>query len=121
MSCINTKKLPEVDEYIASVIESSRYLALEEAVDDYLSAEADLLIEATTAADRYIDDVIDSEGLITGEDIDAVIDSEDEIYIDDGDNVFDDEDEELEDIHAVLDLEPEVDTLADEFIDCDYE
>ena len=119
MSCINTKKLPEVDEYIASVIESSRYLALENAVDDYLSAEADLLIEATTAADRYVDDVIDSEGLITGNDIDAIIDSEEEIFIDD--EVFDDGDEELEDIHAILDLEPEVDTLADEYIDCDYE
>ena len=117
MSCINKK--PEVDEYIASVIESSRYLALENAVDDYLSAEADLLIEATTAADRYVDDVIDSEGLITGDDIDAIIDSEGEIFIDD--EVFDDGDEELEDIHAILDLEPEVDTLADEYIDCDYE
>lgn len=97
-----------LDEYLADFI-SSRYLCLERAVDEYIQAENELMIEGTTVSDNFIDLDLD----ISDEDIDSMIDSTldiDEDYeVADGD--FDDDDILSSDIDAMLDLEPEVNEL----------
>lgn len=109
-----------LDEYMADFIES-RFLVLERAVDEYIQAENELMIEATTTPDKFVDLAIDDG--ITGEDIDNMIDNdldvdmeqEDEVY----DGYFDDDDILSSDVDAILDLEPEVNEL--DFYEDDYE
>lgn len=70
-----------VDEIIEDVMNASRYLIVEEAVDEYLLAEKDILTEATTAADKMADLEIDagyddeSQFLEDDEEVKAFIDS----------------------------------------------
>ena len=49
-----------VDEIIADVMNAGRDLIVEDAVDEYLLAERDIMTEATTAADKMVDLSIDS-------------------------------------------------------------
>lgn len=70
-----------VDEIIEDVMNASRDLIVEKAVDEYLLAERDILTEATTAADKMADLEIDAgysddyEFLEDDEEVNAFIDS----------------------------------------------
>lgn len=120
-----------MDEYIADILDSQRFLALEEAVDEYISGENDLIAECTTEADRFVDTAIDG---ISNEELDAMIDADADgledyiegetdalVEMDDEIGLTPEEAAELNDVNAMLDLEPEVDVLADEYDDCDVE
>lgn len=70
-----------VDEIIEDVMNASRDLIVEKAVDEYLLAERDILTEATTAADKMADLEIDAgysddyEFLEDDEEVNAFVDS----------------------------------------------
>lgn len=101
-----------LDEYLSDFI-SSRYLCLERAVDEYIQAEQEIMVEGTSVADTFIDLAMD----ISDEEIDNMIDNdidadieEDEVY----DSEFDDDDILNSDVDAMMDLEPEVNELDEE-------
>ena len=134
-----------VDQIIEDIMNAQRDLVVENAVDEYLLAERDILTEATTAADKMADLEIDagyddeSQFLEDDEEVNAFIDAEITDSINGEDNLFqdtlddcgiDDEDDLIEDIEDVLnpydDLEAfmddgdDVDSLIDGDIDIDY-
>lgn len=115
---INVKTQVALDEYIADYI-SSRYLVLERAADEYIQAENELIIEATSVSDNFIDLATDG---VTDEDIDNMIDSDIDVDMDPEDelidNYFDDDDLLSSDIDAMLDLDPDVNEL--DFDDDEY-
>lgn len=100
-------KIISVDEMMADVLNSMRDLIVEDAVDEYLLAEKDILTEATTRAGRKADLEIDAEI--------------------DGDTTFlEDGDEFKEELNAMLDaeitenIEGEDDLFQDTLDDCDF-
>ena len=106
MTQINNKKKPEFDSFEKNVQDVT--------IDEYIQAENELMIEATTVADKFVDLALDDG--ISGKDIDNMIDNDldtdiDEYEVYDGD--FDDDDELSSDIDTMLDLEPEVNELDD--------
>lgn len=120
-----------VDEMIVDIMDSKRLLIVEEAVDEYLLAEKDIMIEATTAADKMADLSIDagydddSQFLEDDEEVNAFIDSaitddiegEEDIFQDTIDEC-DDDDEMIEDVEDVLtDYEDLDELLEDDDID----
>lgn len=138
-------KTASVDEIIEDIINAQRDLVVENAVDEWLLAEKDILIEATTAADKMVDLEIDSgyddetQFLEDDEEVNAFIDAEITDDIEGEDDLFqdtlddcgiDDEDDLIEDIEDVLcpyeDLEAlvddgdDIDSLIDGDIDIDY-
>lgn len=138
-------KTASVDEIIEDVMNAQRNLVVENAVDEWLLAEKDILIEATTAADKMADLEIDSgyddetQFLEDDEEVNAFIDAEITNDIEGEDDLFqdtlddcgiDDEDDLIEDIEDVLcpyeDLEAlvddgdDIDSLIDGDIDIDY-
>ena len=138
-------KTASVDEIIEDVMNAQRDLVVENAVDEWLLAEKDILTEATTAADKMADLEIDSgyddetQFLEDDEEVNAFIDAEITDDIEGEDDLFqdtlddcgiDDEDELIEDIEDVLcpyeDLEAlvddgdDIDSLIDGDIDIDY-
>lgn len=138
-------KTASVDEIIEDVMNAQRNLVIENAVDEWLLAEKDILIEATTAADKMADLEIDSgydnetQFLEDDEEINAFIDAEITNDIEGEDDLFqdtlddcgiDDEDDLIEDIEDVLcpyeDLEAlvddgdDIDSLIDGDVDIDY-
>lgn len=138
-------KTASVDEIIEDVMNAQRDLVVENAVDEWLLAEKDILIEATTAADKMADLEIDSgydnetQFLEDDEEVNAFIDAEITNDIEGEDDLFqdtlddcgiDDEDDLIEDIEDVLcpydDLEAlvddgdDIDSLIDGDIDIDY-
>ena len=138
-------KTASVDEIIEDVMNAQRNLVVENAVDEWLLAEKDILTEATTAADKMADLEIDSgydnetQFLEDDEEVNAFIDAEITNDIEGEDDLFqdtlddcgiDDEDDLIEDIEDVLcpyeDLEAlvddgdDIDSLIDGDIDIDY-
>lgn len=138
-------KTASVDEIIEDVMNAQRDLVVENAVDEWLLAEKDILTEATTTADKMADLEIDSgyddetQFLEDDEEVNAFIDAEITDNIEGEDDLFqdtlddcgiDDEDELIEDIEDVLcpyeDLEAliddgdDIDSLIDGDIDIDY-
>lgn len=138
-------KTASVDEIIEDVMNAQRNLVVENAVDEWLLAEKDILIEATTAADKMADLEIDSgydnetQFLEDDEEVNAFIDAEITNDIEGEDDLFqdtlddcgiDDEDDLIEDIEDVLcpyeDLEAlvddgdDIDSLIDGDVDIDY-
>lgn len=120
-----------VDEMVVDIMDSKRLLIVEEAVDEYLLAERDIMIEATTAADKMADLSIDagydddSQFLEDDEEVNAFIDSaitddiegEEDIFQDTIDEC-DDDDEMIEDVEDVLtDYEDLDELLEDDDID----
>ena len=84
------------DEIIKDIIDSKRDYIIEFAVDEYLAAEASLITEANTSADRMVDIYLDAD--VNKEEINAMLDEEitddieDEEYFNDTmDGEFDDE------------------------------
>lgn len=102
-----------MDQYIKDVLDGRKQLMVEDAVDEHLQAEKELIVEATTVADKFIDNTI--EGL-SEEELDALIDGlvEDiDIKADlaDMEDPIDYTDGEMSDIDTVLDTDPEVMSL----------
>ena len=131
-----------VDEMVVDIMDSKRLLIVEEAVDEYLLAERDIMIEATTAADKMADLSIDagynddSQFLEDDEEVNAFVDSaitddiegEEDIFQDTIDEC-DEDDEMIEDVEDVLtdyeDLDElleddDIDSLVDGDNDYDY-
>jgi hypothetical protein len=139
-------KILAVDEMMADIMDAQRMLIVEDAVDEYLLAEKDILTEATTAADKMADLEIDSgyddESQFLEDDeevnefIDAVITDdiagEDDLFQDTLDDCdFYDDDEVIEDVEDVLcpyddiealmdDEDIDIDSLIDGDIDVNY-
>ena len=104
-----------VDEMIADIMDGQRLLTLEDAVDEYLLAEKDILTEATTTADKMVDLHIDagfddeSQYLEDDEEVNAIldaeiteeIDGEEDLFQDTTDGIEEDEDY-VDDIEDVL-------------------
>lgn len=120
-----------VDEMVVDIMDSKRLLIVEEAVDEYLLAERDIMIEATTAADKMADLSIDagydddSQFLEDDEEVNAFVDSvitddiegEEDIFQDTIDEC-DEDDEMIEDVEDVLtDYEDLDELLEDDDID----
>ena len=78
-----------LDEYLADFI-SSRYLCLERAVDEYIQAENELMLESESTVDRFIDLEMDISDDELDDMIDDDIDTNDEYYVDDDDYLDDD-------------------------------
>jgi hypothetical protein len=110
-------QMPDVDTIIADVINAQRDLIVENAVDEWLLAEKDILTEATTAADKMVDLHIDakyddeSQYLEDDEEINALLDEEitediegeADVFQDTMDEAdFYDDDEVVEDVEDVL-------------------
>lgn len=104
-----------VDEMIADIMDGQRLLTLEDAVDEYLLAEKDILTEATTSADKMVDLHIDAgfddetQYLEDDEEVNALldaeiteeIDGEEDLFQDTTDGIEEDEDY-VDDVEDVL-------------------
>ena len=128
-------RTPDVDEIIADVLNAQHDLIVEDAVDEYLLAEKDILTEAVTAADRIADLEIDSKysedtKFLEDDDpekieIDAFIDAsitddidEDDLFQDTLDDCdFYDDDEVIEDVEDVLCPYEDIEALCDDEYD----
>lgn len=92
-----------VDEIVADIIDSKRFLVVEESVDEYLLAEKDIMTEATTTADKMVDLHIDanvddeSQYLEDDEEVNAFLDSHIDEDIEGEEDLFQDTIEELND------------------------
>ena len=120
-----------VDEMVVDIMDSKRLLIVEEAVDEYLLAERDIMIEATTAADKMADLSIDagydddSQFLEDDEEVNAFVDSVITDDIEGEEDIFqdtigecDEDDEMIEDVEDVLtDYEDLDELLEDDDID----
>lgn len=138
-------KTASVDEIIEDIMNAQRNLVVENAVDEWLLAEKDILIEATTAADKMVDLEIDSgyddetQFLEDDEEVNAFIDAEitediegeddlfqdtlDDCCIDDEDDLIEDIEDVLcpyEDLEALVDDGDDIDSLIDGDIDINY-
>lgn len=117
-----------IDEMFTDIMDSKRLLIVEEAVDEYLLAERDIMIESTTAADKMVDISIDagyddeSQFLEDDEEVNAFIDSVITIDIEgEDDDVFqdtidecDEDNEMIEDVEDVITDYEDLDELLDE-------
>ena len=127
-------KTASVDEIIEDVMNAQRDLVVENAVDEWLLAEKDILTEATTAADKMADLEIDSgyddetQFLEDDEEVNAFIDAEITDDIEGEDDLFqdtlddcgiDDEDDLIEDIEDVLCPYEDLEALVDDGDDID--
>lgn len=126
-------KIVSVDEMMADIIDAQRLLIVEDAVDEWLLAEKDILTEAVTAADRMADLEIDAkydddtQFLEDDEEVNAFIDAvitddiagEDDLFQDTLDDCeFYDDDEVIEDVEDVLCPYEDIEALCDD--DTDY-
>ena len=116
-----------VDEMVVDIMDSKRLLIVEEAVDEDLLAERDIMIEATTAADKMADLSIDagydddSQFLEDDEEVNAFVDSaitddiegEEDIFQDTIDEC-DEDDDMIEDIEDVLTDYEDLDELLED-------
>lgn len=129
MSNFNTS----VDEIVSDIIDSKRHMIVEDAVDEYLLAEIDILTEATTAADKMVDMSLDDDEDQYLEDdeevnefIDASIDDisleEDEFQDTLDEYGLEDEEDVIEDIGDIIDEElpyDDLDSMIDDGADID--
>lgn len=120
-----------VDEIVADIIDSKRFLVVEESVDEYLLAEKDIMTEATTTADKMVDLHIDanvddeSQYLEDDEEVNAFLDSHIEEDIEGEEDLFQNTIEELNDdeelIEDVEDVITDYDDLEDLLDDDDID
>lgn len=120
-----------VDEIVADIIDSKRFLVVEESVDEYLLAEKDIMTEATTTADKMVDLHIDanvddeSQYLEDDEEVNAFLDSHIEEDIEGEGDLFQNTIEELNDdeelIEDVEDVITDYDDLEDLLDDDDID
>lgn len=97
-----------MNEYIKEIIDSKHQLQLERAVDEYLQAERELIVEATSYIDDFVDNAIDDVDDVA---LDAMIDADANIDLG-GEDVVNPIDfvdsSEMSDIDTILDTDPEV-------------
>ena len=92
-----------VDEMVADIMDGARLLIVEDAVDEYMLAERDLLTEATTTADKMVDLHIDagyddeSQYLEDDEEVNALLDGDITEEIEGEGDLFDDTTDGIED------------------------
>lgn len=101
-----------MDQYIKDVLDGRKQLMVEDAVDEHLQAEKELIVETTTVVGKFIDNTIEEE--LSEDELDALIDGEDvdiEADLADMEDPIDYTDGEMSDIDTVLDTEPEVMSL----------
>lgn len=120
-----------VDEIVADIIDSKRFLVVEESVDEYLLAEKDIMTEVTTTADKMVDLHIDanvddeSQYLEDDEEVNAFLDSHIEEDIEGEGDLFQNTIEELNDdeelIEDVEDVITDYDDLEDLLDDDDID
>lgn len=116
-----------VDEMVVDIMDSKRLLTVEEAVDEYLLAERDILIEANTVADKMVDLSIDagydddSQFLEDDEEVNAFVDSVITDDIDGEEDIFqdtidecDEDNDMIEDLEDVLTDYEDLDELLDD-------
>lgn len=120
-----------VDEMIVDIMDSKRLLIVEEAVDEYLLAERDIMIEANTVADKMVDLSIDagydddSQFLEDDEEVNAFVDAAITDDIEGEEDIFqntidecDEDDDMIEDVEDILtDYEDLDELLEDDDID----
>ena len=100
-----------MDEIIKDIIDSKRDYIIEFAVDEYLAAEASLITEANTSADRmvdiYLDADVNKEEIEDEEYFNDTMDGEfdDEIPLSDPDNMAYDDIDEFIDNNIIVDSE----------------
>lgn len=100
-----------MDQYIKDVLDGRKQLMVEDAVDEHLQAEKELIVETTTVVGKFIDNTIEE---LSEDELDALIDGEDvdiEADLADMEDPIDYTDGEMSDIDTVLDTEPEVMSL----------
>lgn len=100
-----------MDEYIKDILDSRKHLMVEDAVDEHLQAEKELIVETTTVVGKFIDTTIEE---LSEDELDALIDGEDvdiEADLADMEDPIDYTDGEMSDIDTVLDTDPEVMSL----------
>lgn len=128
---------PSVDEIMSDIINSKRDMIVEDAVDEYLLAEKDIMIEATTAANRMVDIAIDKddsqyiEDIEDDEEVNEFIDShidnisvEGEEFQDTLDEFgLDEDDSVIENLGEILDEDlpyDDLESMIDDGNDIDY-
>lgn len=102
-----------MDEYIKDVLDGRKHLMVEDAVDEHLQAEKELIVETTTVVGKFIDTTIEE---LSEDELDALIDGlvgDIDIKADlaDLEDPIDYTDGEMSDIDTVLDTDPEVMSL----------
>lgn len=100
-----------MDKYIKDVLDSRKQLMVEDAVDEYMQAEKELIVETTTVVGNFIDTTIEE---LSEDELDALIDGDNadiEADLADLEDPIDYTDGEMSDIDTVLDTEPEVMSL----------
>lgn len=125
---------PSVDEIMSDIINSKRDMIVEDAVDEYLLAERDIMIEATTTANKMVDIAIDkddSQYIEDDEEVNEFIDShidnisvEGEEFQDTLDEFgLDEDDSVIENLGEILDEDlpyDDLESMIDDGNDIDY-
>lgn len=125
---------PSVDEIMSDIINSKRDMIVEDAVDEYLLAERDIMIEATTTANKMVDIAIDnddSQYIEDDEEVNEFIDShidnisiEGEEFQDTLDEFgLDEDDSVIEDLGEIIDEDlpyDDLESMIDDGNDIDY-
>lgn len=124
-----------VDEIMGDIINAKRDMIVEDAVDEYLLAERDIMTEATTTANKMVDIAIDndddSQYLEDDEEVNEFIDShidnisvEGEEFQDTLDEYgLDEDDSVIEDLGEIIDEDlpyDDLESMIDDGNDIDY-
>lgn len=124
-----------VDEIMSDIINAKRDMIVEDAVDEYLLAERDIMTEATTTANKMVDITIDndddSQYLEDDEEVNEFIDShidnisvEGEEFQDTLDEYgLDEDDSVIEDLGEIIDEDlpyDDLESMIDDGNDIDY-
>lgn len=103
-----------MDEIIASYIEGQRYICVERAVDEYIQASNDLLIESVSLSDKFVDLSIEKDLDDMSEDeLNSILDAEAEYYDDDDGDDWDEDDFELKVSDSAM-IDDDVAAIVDE-------
>lgn len=124
-----------VDEIMSDIINAKRDMIVEDAVDEYLLAEIDIMTEATTIANKMVDIAIDNDDdskyLEDDEEVNEFIDShidnisvEGEEFQDTLDEYgLDEDDSVIEDLGEIIDEDlpyDDLESMIDDGNDIDY-
>lgn len=124
-----------VDEIMSDIINAKRDMIVEDAVDEYLLAERDIMTEATTTANKMVDITIDndddSQYLEDDEEVNEFIDSHIDNISVDGEEFqdtldeygLDEDDSVIEDLGEIIDEDlpyDDLESMIDDGNDIDY-
>ena len=109
-----------MNDIMTDFLDDQRLLALERAADEYIQAENDIVTEAVTLGDKFVDLSLKQElDGMSEEDLNSELDSEAELlddeddYTEDGEPVYEDEldDNEYDD---TMPIDADIEALVDE-------